>query len=247
MNWLKLGVLINTTNKQEEACIQMDIIRNTWSELFKDVVIVHVYNGDDEFINYKEDESVLCDNPNNFEWAANMMDKGMYILKKYDLDYIIVSASDCRWTQPEKLMSILIEMKLNNKYLASCPWWHAWQDDRKSYGLACDTFIVDAKREKEHHIFPLAYGDFHKKYMDVLHYFWRYNITVENLLSAKFISACANVFSTSQVKNVVHKSLYIIRERIPMMTDSKRNFDCPKLWLYTNHLPLTEKIKCLQK
>lgn len=235
MNWLKIWVVIYTTTKQEEAHIQMDIIRDIWKELFKDIVIVHVYNGIDEYFNYTEDEHILCDNPSHYEGAANMMDRWMEAMMKYDRDYIVVSASDSRWTKPEKLMEILVEMRLNNRYLASCPWWHKWQDDRKLFWLTCDTFIVDAHREKEHNIFPLWYWEFYRKNIDILHYLWKYTIPVENLLAAKFISACSRTHMNSQVKNIVNNSLYIIKERVPMMTDNKRNFDCLELWILTNH------------
>ena len=43
---MKLWVVIYTYDKIDEACIQMEIIRNLRSDFFEKIIIVHTYNWD---------------------------------------------------------------------------------------------------------------------------------------------------------------------------------------------------------
>lgn len=238
---MNLWVVIYTYDKIKEACIQMELIRNLRSKYFSEIVIVHTYNWnrDDYKEKYLEDELIYMENPWHYEWAANMMDTWVEALLKYqDLDYFIINASDIWWIKPESLVKIINDMEKSSCVLWTCPWSFPWQDNRRWVWLACDTFILNAKREGKNHIFPLKWKEFHDKYIDFIRYMWKNNVLVEWLFASRYISACSNIKrkSDSELGLYANNHLYIIKERMPtLLSVSERNFDVPDLWLYTNH------------
>ncbi|MDR0370144.1 MAG: hypothetical protein LBH96_06770 [Candidatus Peribacteria bacterium] len=130
---MKLGVVIYTYNKIEEACIQMEIIRELRTPHFQEIKIVHTYNGPRENYTqkYLEDDLLYLENPGHYEGAANLMDAGIEQVLKYDIDMIAINASDCRWIDPLKIKKILEKMRKEEKFLGSCPWSisanHEWR------------------------------------------------------------------------------------------------------------------------
>src|SRR3989338_6988898 len=93
---MKIGVLIYTYNRTDDARINMEIIRNTWqkSEMLKDVVIVHAFNGEKEWWpeEYLEDELLYLPNPGHYAGAALLIDEGIKTFqnKFQDVDYVII-------------------------------------------------------------------------------------------------------------------------------------------------------------
>lgn len=239
---MKLWVNIYTYDKIQEACIQMEIIRKLRSKYFSEIIIVHTYNWNknDYKEKYLEDELIYMENPWHYEWAANMMDKWVECLLKYDLDYIMINASDVRRIKPESIMNIIQNMQDSWKVLWTCPWSFKWPNEniRRWVWLACDTLILDAKWEKEYKIFPLKWKDFYDKYVDFIRYLWKNNVLVEALLASKYVSACwkLKMRSNSELWLIADNLIYFIKERIPtLISTTQRKFDTPELWLYTNH------------
>src|SRR3989338_8234397 len=91
----KVGVLMYTYNRTDDAFINMEIIRNTWkeSEVLKDVVIVHSFNGEKEWWpgKYLEDELLYLENPGHFAGAELLINEGVktFQTKHLDVDYVI--------------------------------------------------------------------------------------------------------------------------------------------------------------
>ena len=246
---MKWWVVIYTYDKIDEACIQMEIIRNIWSDFFEKIIIIHAYNGNRENYSkkYLEDELIYLDNPSHYQWAADMMDIWIEALLKYeDLDYFVVNASDVWWIKPEILTGIIKNMEESECVLWSCPRGFPWQDTRRWVWLATDTFILNANWERENHIFPLKRKDFHDKYIDIIRYMWHNNVSVEWLLASRYITACSHIKmkSNSQLWIYANDHVYIIKERMPtILSITERNFDVPELGLYTNHdLDIKKKV-----
>jgi len=239
---MKLGVCIYTYDKIKEACIQMEIIRELWWKYFSEIKIVHTYNWrkKDHEKKYLEDEIIYMENPWHYKWAADMIDKWVERLLKYDLDYIIVNACDTRRIKPEIIEKIIKWMKDSWKVIWTCPRSFKWenQNNWRWVWLATDTFILDVKREREYKIFPLRWNEFHDKYIDFIRYLWRNNVSVEGLLASRFISACSRIkmYSNSELWPIADNLIYFLNERIPtLISTTERNFDTPELWLFTNH------------
>lgn len=241
---MKLWVLIYTYDKIEEACIQMEIIRNIRSKHFMDIKIIHTYNGDKKSYTkkYLEDDLIYLDNPWHYEWAANMMDKGIEKLLEYNLDYLIINASDVWRILPEKIVNILSKMEEEGKILWSCPWWFPDQKDRRWVWLACDTFFLNAKREKENKVFPLNHKKFYNQYIDLIRYMGKNNVLVEALLASRYITACSNIKKDTQLWSYANESIHILKERMPViLSHTERKYNVPEIWLYTDHNIKTKK------
>lgn len=244
---MKLWVVIGTYDKIEEAKLQMDLIRKIRTPFFEEIKIVHAYNWKEEYVKYLEDKLVTTSNPWHFIWAANLIDDGIQVmLDSYDVDYILVTASDCWWMLPEKILEICKWMRVLNNVIATCVRWYRWQLDWRRKWLACDTFIIDANSERTHPIFPLKAQEFRDKNSDMLVYF-RWWFKIERLLSTRYVQSVMKYTRESNIVSACNNWLYVLSERIPTMENvSSRNFDCIELWLYTNH-DFDNKRKILKK
>lgn len=225
----------------------MEIIRNLRSKHFDNIKIVHVYNWDQSKYTekYLEDELIYRDNPWHYRWAANMMDAGIEKLLEYDdIDYFMINASDVWRILPEKIIDILSTMWKEGKVIWSCPRAFPDQQEWRWVWLACDTFFLDAKREKKNKIFPLHHEKFYNQYIDFIRYMGKNNVLVEALLASRYITACSNVIQDSQLWFYANDKIYIIKERMPtLISTTKRNFNVPSLWLYTDHdISIKQKI-----
>lgn len=236
---IKLWVVIGTCSKIKEAKLQMELIRKIRTPLFEDIKIVHTYNGPEDYIQELEDELIIIDNPGHYIWAANLMDVWIEAIMKYDVDYIVVSSADCWRILPEKIKHICNEMKAQNKHIATCVRWYPWQLDRRKKWLACDTFILDAKKEYEHPIFPLKAQEFRDNNSDMLLYYWWFKI--EKVLATRYIQSVMKYVLGKDIDTICDNGIYHLTKRVPTMKSSwrvakaERNFDCVSLWLYTNH------------
>ena len=111
---LKIGFLIYTYNRIDDAKINMEIIRDIWtkSKLFSDIRIVHAYNGEKEWHpkKYLEDDLIFMKNPGHFQGAAELIDAGIKkFQEKYkNIDYVIVTAPDTWLIRPEYINKIII-------------------------------------------------------------------------------------------------------------------------------------------
>lgn len=259
----KIGVLIYTYNRLDDARINMEIIRNVWSrmEMFKNVTIVHAYNGDTNMWKdkYLEDELIYCENRGHFKGAETLIDTGMKVFQqKYkDVDYVITLASDTWCVKPEYLEGVIASMKKDEKYLATCAWGNEKEDNMFNIGMSLDFFVIDKKWSRRASLFPIRYTEFLEKYEEVFMYMDK-GIFLERVFAMRFKQAIlktVTIPSENLSTKITLAHVHRITEREPVHHDVKKLFQKPKgvramywksIGLLTQHDPY-EKQKALRE
>lgn len=250
----KIGFLIYTYNRTDDAKINMEIIRTVWQEsnLFSDIKIVHSYNGDKEWYpkKYLEDDLVCIKNPGHFQGAAELIDAGIKLFaSKYpNVKYVIVVASDTWNVKPKYVYEILNKMKQKDYYWATCSWISCPDKDWTLLkGPAVDYFIVDLAWASKYKMFPLNYEDFSNKYSDFF-YGQGEPVMLEKVILSRFFRA-----NHRQTKNdaefgaIGFSKIYIMKDREPVHTGKNeeglliRKMYWPKMGLITFHDPKSKR------
>ncbi len=244
---LRLGYLIYTYDRVDDARIQMEIVRRLWEPVFGSVYLVHAFNGLKEWYDrpYLEDDLLVQDNPGHFEGAANLIDAGIAQLLTRQIDYIVVSAADTWWIKPAFIADKIRVMRQTGKVFLSTPWGLKDQNNPKEMGLAGDTFVLEAAWQRAYNFFPVQYRDFYDRYIELLRYLGRQNVSYEALLFSKFVNACHREIMPANVgiKQQVQKRMLLLEERIPVHTAVNeegywvRRFQWPDIGLLTDHDP----------
>jgi len=247
----KIGVLIYTYNRVDDARINMEIIRNVWgkSEQFDDVKIVHAFNGRKDWYpkKYLENELVNIKNSWHFQGAADLIDAGMRKFKE-DVDHVIVLASDTWLIDPAYVARLLEKMDKEKACLATCSWGLPKRNELRDVGMAVDFFVVNMRWAKKYQMFPINYGEFYKKYADLLLYQSGGTVMLEKVILACFIKAVGREqgLSGSTRKKAFGKML-ILKDREPVHSRIRkdglwvRKMYWPKMGLLTHHDPLPKK------
>ncbi len=221
---MKIGVLLYTYNRIDDARINMEIIRNLWKQngLLKDVVIVHSFNGLKEWWpeKYLEDELLYLENPGHFTGAELLMNEGMRCFsEKYpDVDYVITLASDTWCLKPVYLADIIKNMQGEEKYLATCAWGTKERNNMWDIGMALDLNILDLKWMMQYKVFPLRFVEFVEKYSEIFHYRDEI-IYLERVFALRFKQAILNFVmlpSENLIRRVAEAYVYRMVEREPM-------------------------------
>jgi len=254
-----IGVLIYTYNRVDDAKINIDIIRNVWekSKHFKDIKIVHSFNGKGEWYpkKYLENYLVATKNSWHFQGAADLIDAGIKTFQKKhkSVDYVIVLASDTWLIKPTYVESLLNKMKRDILYLATCPWGLPERNEIKDVGMAVDFFIIDLKWATKYKMFPINYADFYKKYEELFLYQKGGNVMLEKLLYARYIKAISSEENSGGVaRKMAIKKLLNLKDREPVHShiDKEgywiRNMYWVKMGLLSHHDPASKK-KILKK
>jgi hypothetical protein len=254
MDKMKIGFLIYTHNRIDDARINMEVIKNVWakSNLFSDIKIVHAYNGLKKWYSrkYLEDDLLRIKNPGHFQGAAELIDVGIkkYFNKYNEIDYLIVLSSDTWNIKPKYVFRILDKMMKNNLYLATCSWGLPERNIIADVGMAVDFFIIDLKWAKKYRMFPINYAKFYNKYSELILYQKGGNIMLEKLLIARFIEA-----SRRQDKKDVSprywalSKVYVMKDREPVHSHIDKNgfwirkMHWLKMGLLTHHDPRPKK------
>ena len=256
MNGIKIGVLMYTYNRTDDARINMEIIRNVWSknELLKDVTIVHSFNGEKEWWpeKYLEDELLYLENPGHFEGAELLINEGIKTFQeKYSqLDYVIILASDTWLVLPEYVENIIFSMKKNIKYMATCPWGNKEKNNMWNIGVALDFNIIDLKWATKYNLFPIRYKEFVDKYSEIFFYSDQM-IYPERVLALRFkqsILKSVDVPSEQMLSKVATSYVHRMTEREPVH-DEKTLFGIKKgrkmywknIGLITHHEPVSKQ------
>ncbi len=257
---MKIGCLIYTHDRTDDALILMEIIRRHWSKFFPKVYITHCFNGKKSWYpkKYLEDKLICQNNPGHFAGASNLVDAGMThfmkVGKKEKIEYVVVLAADTWLLKPNYLLQMIKNMQDGQKVLATTPWGMPG-DDLKNKGFAGDFFVVDLEWTKRNKFFPINYQKFYDKYIDLIRYQGKANVSYEDLLKANFIKAATNDFlgkSDVKLRQYILDKILLIKERMPVhyKIDQKgfwlRQHEWPEIGLYTDHEP-TGKQKILQK
>jgi hypothetical protein len=249
---MKIGVLLYTYNRTDDAKINLEIIRNVWSrnELLKNVTVVHSYNGQREWCpeKYLEDELLYLDNPGHFAGAELLINEGIECFsKKYsDIDYVIVLASDTWLVKPEYIEKVIKQMKNEQKYMATCPWGTTEKNNMWSIGMAMDFAIFDLKWSTKYSLFPIKYTEFKEKYSEIFDY-KNETIYPERVLAIRFKQAIiksVNIPSDNLITKVATEHIYRMKEREPVHDEKTwfgikkgRKMYFPEIGLLTHHEP----------
>lgn len=250
---MKLGYLIYTFNRVEDAKIQMEIVRSLWEPEFGEPIqIVHAFNGELSWYKdiYLENELIRLTNPGHFEGASNLIDAGIAALLEKEVDYIIVSAADTWLVQPEIIKKKILQMQQEDKVILGNAWGTPTRQTLRDVGMSADFFIVNKEWIHQNHMFPVSYSDFYDKHIDLLRYSGSANVSYEKLLFSKYIAACTNALGKGNNNKLPHYILdkfFTLEERNPIHTDEvwNRQDNWPEIGMYTSH-EATAKQKVLK-
>jgi hypothetical protein len=249
---MKIGVLLYTYNRTDDARINMEIIRNVWSknELLKNVIIIHSYNGEKSWWpeKYLEDELLYLENPGHFTGAELLLNEGVKCFsEKYpDVDYVIILASDTWLIKPEYLEKIVTLMQKEEKYLATCPWGTVEKDNMWKIGMALDFNIFNFKWATQYGLFPIRFSEYVEKYSEVF-YYQNENVYPERVFALRFKQAIlksVEIPSENLLGSIAGEYVYRMTEREPIHDEKKlfgikkgRKMYWPQIGLLTHHEP----------
>ena len=158
---MQISSIIITYNRIEDAKIQMELIRNLWTQepLLKNVTIYHIYNGNPEWYTekYIEDSLITRKNPGHLLGAADLINTGIQNAVKNTKEnshYIIITSADTWIIQPTKLANIINAMQ-NKAYLVATSHWFLQK------ALATEFFVI--KASFAHKVFPLDIEKYKKQ------------------------------------------------------------------------------------
>jgi hypothetical protein len=257
---MKIGVLLYTYNRTDDARINMEIIRNVWSknDFLKDVIIVHSFNGKKEWWpqKYLEDELLYLDNPGHFEGAQILMNEGVKTFQtKYpDVDYMILLASDTWLLRPDYIEGVINGMKKEGKYFAASVWGTKKMNSIWLKGCSMDFSIFDMKWVTQSNLFPIQFTEFKEKYEELFFYNDQ-TVYLEIVFMVRFkqaVSRSVSIPSDNILKRVAESYIYRIKEREPVHTHGKENLIFkgrpygrtmywPNIGLITHHDPVPKQ------
>jgi hypothetical protein len=253
---IKVGVLLYTYNRVDDARINLEIIRNVWSQnqLLKDVVVVHAFNGEKQWwpAIYLEDELLVLENKGHFEGAEHLLNKGVecFTQKYPDINYVITLASDTWCVVPGYFEKIIREMRSSEKVLAACAWGRKDASDIFSVGMSMDLHILDIQWAVQYGLFPIRYKEFLDKYGEI--FFYQNEIVyLERVFALRFKQAVAKAVSipTDNFLNPIAEGhIRRMTEREPVHSFKRpasrlfravheREVYWPKIGLITHHDP----------
>lgn len=236
MNNLKIGVLIYTYNRTDDAKINMEIIRNVWSknEKLQNIKIVHAFNGENEWWpeKYLEDDLIRIQNVGHFEGAVMLIDDGMKLFReKYpDLDYIIVLASDTWIVSPMYPEKLMLEMKKEQKYISACVWGSQVESDIFKKGAGLDFVIFDSQWVQKSNLFPIGFSDFKEKFQELFFYNDQ-TVYPEIVFMTRFIEAISRTVkipSDNLLKPIAEAHICRMKDREPVHNDMRAKWFFPK-------------------
>lgn len=257
-NLPKIGVLLYTYNRIDDVRINMEIIRNVWQkyELFKDVAVVHSFNGEKEWWpeKYLENELIFTGNTGHFTGAEMLINEGIktFATKYPNVDYVIILASDTWLVFPEYLEKNIMIMKKENKYITTCAWGTKQDSDVFKTGMSIDFNILDIRWANKNNLFPILYGEFLNKYSEILSYQDEL-IYLERVFALRFKQAIIKssvISSENLINEISYKRINQTKEREPVHINYKKWLKKPylvrrmywkKLGLITHHEPIPKQ------
>jgi hypothetical protein len=221
---MKIGALIYTYNRTDDARINMEIIRNLWckNDMLKDVVMVHSYNGKNDWWpeKYLEDELVRLDNPGHFLGAELLLDEGVkYFADKYPgIEYVVMLASDTWLVKPDYVANMIASMQRESKYLATCAWFTAKRKNIWGRGFALDFNVFNRPWASRYGLFPVRFSEFVQKYSECFLYEDKV-VSPEFVFALRFrqaIERSESVPSEILLKHIAEKRMHRMIEREPV-------------------------------
>ncbi len=189
----RLGVVIYTHDRVDDARINQEVIRNIWrTPEFAETMIVHAYNGHQRWYpkRYLEDVLVRRPNPGHLAGASDLIDVGIRRLRRYrDISHVVVLAGDAWCLDPRYIAKKISAMRKQEKRLASAVWGTAKRQSMWDLGLATQLFIFETAWAERYRLFPLDYAAFAKKYEEFLLYRSGSSVAAEKLLTTRLLQA----------------------------------------------------------
>lgn len=228
---MKIGVLLYTHNRTDDARINMEIIRNVWSkkDALKDITMVHSFNGEKGWWpeKYLEDELLYLKNPGHFAGAEVLINEGVRCFqeKHPNVDYVVLLASDTWLMKPEYLENVLGAMQKEKKHLATSVWGTKKLTNIWKRGCALDFSVFDLKWTTESKLFPIRYKEFKDRFGELFFYNDQ-TIYLKILFMVRFLEAVWRsgvVPSENILKRVADEHIYRMREREPVHQDGQEN------------------------
>ena len=257
---VKVGVLMYTYDRIDDARINLEILRNVWPKcgLLKDVVVVHAFNGDQQWWpeKYLEDELLFLENPGHFGGAEVLLNQGIkcFADKYPQVAYVIILAPDTWCVMPEYLEKIIDVMHGKDKYLAACAWGTKDKSDMFVSGMSMDFNIVDVKWAVEYRLFPLRYQEFSNRYAEVFSYEDKI-VYLERVFALRFkqaIMRAIEIPSDNLIKQIAEEHICRMTEREPVhcfhrpisrlfRAVHRRKEYWPNIGLITHHNPMLKQ------
>jgi len=242
----RIGVVIYTHNRTDDARISMEIIRSLWatSGLFGRITITHVFNGRQSWwpTQYLEDILIRRKNLGHFAGAADMIDTGMKrLLTDRQIDNIVLLAADTWLVKPHALRAIIDRMKKRNGTWATAAWGNPKRNDIVDVGCSMDFAIFSRPWIRRYRMFPLRYVEFANKYRDLYFYQKGHMVSVEKLAFGRYLEAFQRSAPQPDValRRRAVKQIVRLVEREPVHRNSRwdRTMYWPRLGLLSHHQP----------
>jgi hypothetical protein len=257
----KIGVIIYTYNRIDDAKINMEIIRRVWArrKFLSDVKIIHAFNGSAEWWpgKFLEDELLYLDNPGHFSGAAKLIDEGINSMRKLYpfIEYVIIVSADTWLVKPTYIEKVINGMAKNKKYLASCGWSYPLSNGALLRDIATDFFVVNVKWALSSGFFPLRYQEFVDRYNEILHFLGTSVIYLEQLVLTRFKLALLKTYQVSSefyTNEMIYESIYHMIDREPTIQAKKnpvsekivyeRKYYWRNIGIICNHDPYQKQI-----
>jgi hypothetical protein len=246
MSLPRIGLVISTHDRVDDARCNMEIVRSLWRDHF-DVRIVHAYNGDERAVATRglEDDLVIIENRGHFRGAIDLINMGMRTIREEvarddGLDYAVHLSADTWLANPTYLAAIVDRMRVSKMRLATCPWGSRENGNHWRVGMALDFFVVDLRWATEHRLFPIDYDDFVVKHGELVN-FTGDVVYPERVFALRFLQAMQTDHSVKHADAnpwaACDERIYRIRAREPVHDDGGRRMWFPEVRLLTHHEP----------
>lgn len=238
----KIGIVIYTYDRVDDAKINQELIRYVW-KLPSDPFIVHAYNGQKTWYPKKHLEDILLRIPNagHYRGAAELIDAGVKKLMMHrSVTQVVVLAADTWCIKPGYVALLINRLRAENRHLATCAWGQANRNDPFDVGLATDFFIFDVAWARNHHLFPLRYGEFAEKYEELTLYHNGGQISLEKLLATRLLQASYREIPVNlKRRQTALGNVLCLTDREPVHLNKRwrRKAYWPKIGLVTHHEP----------
>jgi hypothetical protein len=238
----RIGCLVYTHNRVDDARVQMRVLQEIWAPAFKSLCIVHAFNGEHDWWPEKQGEDQLLrrENTGHYQGAADLVDAGIKQLETIGgCDYYIVLAADTWFLNPRVIGYWLTCMEEQRKTFAAAPWGNPYNANMFDLGLSGDFFIIEAEWQKMYGMFPVKFGEFRDKYEDVVRYLGKQQVSYEKCLLMAYSRACAMMAGDGNnlgCMELCKEQILALTERMPVHNaDWKRNFDVDEISMYGSH------------
>lgn len=235
----KLGVVVSTFDRVDDARINLEILRARWSQHF-DLLVVHAFNGLPEWLPEGvgiADKLIKLRNRGHFRGAVQLMESGLAYLSARGVQRAVHLSSDTWACDPEFIRSVLDRMERASQPFASSAWGDERDDNPWRVGLAMDFAMLDLPWAFQHAFLPIEYERFCDRHGEAIEYAGSH-VFPERVLAMRFLSAVMRAdrsIGDGDRFEAGHEKLCRISEREPVHRNGRRVMTRPAIGLCTSH------------